>query len=189
MGPFISDHHYKDQDFTKERLSRATFENCVFEGCSFSHALLDNQEFMECTFLECDLSNANITNTTFKEVVFEQCKMMGLRFETCNPFLMDFTFVGCVLEYSTFYAMDIKGILFDNYRLSNVDFSAAQLNGATFQACNLENAIFNDTELAKADFSTAYNYVIHPGKNHLKGALFAREGLPGLLAHLHLKYI
>ena len=88
MKDFICDETFKNKDYTQTRLKRAEYENCRFEGCDFAHSFLDNQHFMECTFLDCNLSNANLTNTIFTEVAFEHCKMMGLKFEDCNDFLM-----------------------------------------------------------------------------------------------------
>ncbi|WP_298484927.1 pentapeptide repeat-containing protein [uncultured Maribacter sp.] len=92
QAPFILDKTYTKQDYTTNRLPRAEYENCIFKECNFENGLLDGQNFMECTFIKCNFSATNITNTIFKEVSFTTCKMLGVTFETCNTFLIDFTF-------------------------------------------------------------------------------------------------
>ncbi len=39
--PFVSDRTFKGQDYTKTRLPKAEYENCIFEGCNFSDGYLD----------------------------------------------------------------------------------------------------------------------------------------------------
>ena len=179
--PFIADKTFKGQDFSETRLPQGEYENCRFEGCNFSRGFLDNQNFMECQFVDCNLSNANIVNTTFKEVEFDLCKMMGLRFETCNTFLIEFLFSGCDLSYSSFYEMTLNKQKFLNCNLTSTDFSSAQLKEVSFQNCNMLNAVFNNTDLEKSDFTSAKNYSIDPERNKLKKAKFSLNEIKGLL--------
>lgn len=95
-------------DFTKNRLPRGEYEHCIFDTCNFSDGYLDGLDFMECTFADCNLSAANIAHTTFKEVGFIRCKMLGVHFETCNPFLLDFSFTDCRMNFSSFTGMELK---------------------------------------------------------------------------------
>ena len=92
---FISDQSFKNQDYAKTRLPKGEYENCIFEGCNFENGYLDNQNFMECEFTHCNLSNTNLSHTTLNEVTFLHCKMLGLKFEDCNDFLLDFNFKNC----------------------------------------------------------------------------------------------
>ncbi len=77
-NPFVADQYFKNTDFTKDRLPRADYEECIFEGCQFQNGFLDNQNFVDCTFLDCNLSNANVAHTIWNNVQFEDCKMVGL---------------------------------------------------------------------------------------------------------------
>lgn len=181
MTDFISDKTYKGVDFTKTRLPKAEYENCVFEGCDFSNGYLDNQNFMECTFLDCNLSNANITHTTFKEVAFDYCKMIGVKFDACNDFLMDFAFNHSALNLSSFVGLSLKNQKFLDCKLIEVDFTEADLSHAKFDSCNLDRAIFFDTNLEASDFTSAVNVTIDPERNQLKKAKFSKENVVGLL--------
>jgi len=96
-NPFIADQKFKGINYSKNRLPKAEYENCIFEGCDFSDGYLDNQNFMECEFIDCNLSNANLSHTVFNEVSFSHCKMMGLKFEQCNAYLMAFKFNNCMI--------------------------------------------------------------------------------------------
>lgn len=43
--PFVTEQHFKNEDYTKIRLARADYEECIFEGCQFQNGFLDNQNF------------------------------------------------------------------------------------------------------------------------------------------------
>ena len=72
--------------------------------------------------------------------------------------------------------------MFKQVSLVEVDFTEADVSESVFDDCNLQGAIFEQSILEKADFRTAYNYIINPQLNSLKGAKFKLYGLPGLLA-------
>jgi len=184
--PFIADQTFKGQDFTKTRLQKGEYENCIFEGCDFSNGYLDNQNFMECEFIDCNLSNANIAHTVFNEVSFSHCKMMGLKFEESNDFLMIFNFTDCVLNFSTFYQLKLKAVRFSECKLIEVDFSESDLTGAILDSCDLSKALFYHSILEKTDFRTAYNFTIDPEYNRLKKAKFSKENIIGLLGKYEL---
>lgn len=181
LAPFITDTTFTGEDFTQNRLPRAEYENCTFNSCNFENSLLDGQNFMECTFIDCNLSSTNITHTIFKEVSFIKSKMLGLKFESCNTFLIDFTFETCVLNFSSFYGLTLKKQKFTDCKLIQVDFTEADLSETNFYNCNLEKAIFDSTKLEKADFTSAYNYSLDPEVNTIKKAKFSKDGVSGLL--------
>ena len=173
------DRTFKSQDFTKIRLPKGDFENCIFDSCDFSNALLDDQIFLECQFSH--FSNANITNSTFNDVLFTHCKMMGLKFETLNEFLREFRFDHCTLNLSSFYRMTLKNQKFEHCKLIGTDFSEAVLTDAVFDHCDLQNALFDNTVLEKSDFRTANNFSVDPIKNRIKHAKFSQENALTLL--------
>ena len=187
MTKFIADETFKGQNYTENRLPKAEYDNCVFEGCDFSNGYVDNQSFTACEFIDCNLSNANIAHTTFNEVVFSHCKMLGLKFEDCNDFLLDFSFDNCRLNLSSFYGLTLKSQNFKNCKLIEVDFTGANLSGTCFENCDLDRAIFSQVNLEKTDFTSALNFSIDPEQNRLKNARFTKEGLAGLLTKYQLK--
>jgi uncharacterized protein YjbI with pentapeptide repeats len=189
MDKLIIDQSFKGENYTTTRLPRAEYENCIFERCDFSKGYIDNQTFLECEFIDCNLSNANIVNTTFKEVTFSHCKMMGLALNTCNSFLMDFSFFDCNLNFAIFTELKLIGQLFKSCNLEEADFSDCDLSNAKFMACNLNRTIFSRTNLQKADFSTATNFSLDPENNMVKGAVFSADTLEGLLQKYNLKIL
>ncbi|UII77334.1 pentapeptide repeat-containing protein [Flagellimonas sp. HMM57] len=186
---FIADQEFVGIDYTKNRLPKADYENCIFTNCTFTNAYLDNQNFMECEFVACDLTNANISHTTFKESLFKDSKLIGLRFEDCNEFLLSVQFDNCNLHLTSFYQVGLKGTLFSGCSLLETDFTGTDLTSAKLQNCNLEKAIFFQTILEGADLSTSFNYTIDPEKNQLKKAKFSKNGLSGLLKKYEIKIV
>ena len=136
---------------------------------------------MECRFMDCDLTNANVTHTIFKECLFKGSKLVGLRFEDCNDFLMSLQFENCNLTLASFYRLPLKAIVFADCILVETDFTEADLTQATFNHCNMEHAIFRQTILDKADLCTSFNFNIDPAENQLKKAKFSKDNLLGLL--------
>jgi len=41
--PFISDMHFKGEDYSQIRLEKAAYEECTFMGCNFAEGDLANQ--------------------------------------------------------------------------------------------------------------------------------------------------
>jgi uncharacterized protein YjbI with pentapeptide repeats len=172
---------FDDRDFNKKPLTPGEYESCQFLRADLSGADLSDIVFIECEFRDCNLSNAKLSRTSFREVSFIHCKLLGLHFEDCIPFLQAPVFERCDCKLASFTGMKLPGIVFSKCGLQEVDFMAADLKGAKFQSCDLNGAQFDNTNLEKADLSTAFNFSIDPGKNRIRKAKFALEGLPGLL--------
>ncbi len=168
-------------DFKKQPLARGTYENSTFKGCAMAELSLDGIVFSECSFYECDLSMANLKNSSFRDTKFTGCKLLGLRFDQCAGLLISFSFDRCVLDYSSFFKLKLRGTRFSNCKMEEVEFRQADLSQASFKDCNLARAIFEETILDGCDFTSALNYTIDPEKNRMRKAKFSYEGLPGLL--------
>jgi fluoroquinolone resistance protein len=104
-----------------------------------------------------------------------------------HPFLLEFDFQGCQLDYCNFFNLKLKKSIFKNCRMLEVDFSQADLSGAEFQGSDLSGVVFDRTNLEKTDFREAQNYRLDPETNRVKGARFDLEGLPGLLGRYGIK--
>lgn len=178
----VEDKVFEKQDFTTERLPAVHYEYCTFKNCNFSEGYLSNTRFLECDFIDCNLSSTNISGSTFQDVTFEGCKLLGLHFETSNPFGFAVQFKNCQLNHSSFYQMDLKYVQFSNSKLITADFTESDLSNSCLDGCDLQGAIFENTNLEKADFRKTTNYAIHPEKNSIKGAKFSLDGVAGLLA-------
>lgn len=178
---YIENKKYKGLHFQLQELARAEYENCTFIDCSFANTNLSGIIFSECLFSNCDLSLAIIGNTSFREVTFKSSKLLGLHFNKCNKFLLEMKFEDCILNFSSFYQVNLKKNVFKDCKLLEVDFVESNLYQAVFLNCDLAKAVFNRTLLEGTDFRTSYNFSIHPSTNKIKKAKFSRENVLGLL--------
>ena len=174
----------QEMEFNKNTISQipiAEYDNCVFINCDFSSGDLSGYIFNECSFKDCNLSNVRLDQTSFRTCEFKSCKILGTHFNNCEPLLLSFTFVHCLLNFCSFYKLDLKGTQFSDCSLQEADFSECNLSQASFDNCNLIDTVFDRTNLGKADFRTAFNYRIDPNNNTIKKAKFSVAGLGGLL--------
>lgn len=162
-------------------LEKGEYELCVFTSCEFGSADLSDHVFIECEFVNCNLSLARLHKTSFRDCVFRDCKLLGLRFDTCNPIALSPRFERCALGHASFHKCVLKKIRFEGCQLTDVDFTQADLTEAQFDDCDLAGASFDATILEKADFRTAMNGVMDPERNRLSKAKFSLQGLPGLV--------
>jgi uncharacterized protein YjbI with pentapeptide repeats len=173
--------HFKQVDYGAENLRNAVFESCVFENCSFAQLNFIELTFEDCEFIDCDFTGAFINETAFREVSFVGCKMIGLNFESVNPFRLKIQFEDSMLDYASFHNLKLLGLKMINCSLKECDFTAAQLKKAVFTNSILTGAQFNNTNLIDADFRLSNYYSINPSLNQVKGARFSTDGLMGLL--------
>lgn len=176
--------YFSDQTF--QNLVSSDFQigeyaDCTFVGCNFANLNFHGSTFENCLFRDCDLSNAKVFKVGFQKVNLDRCKVLGIQFNTANPFLLEFQFDICQLDYCNFFNLKLKKSIFKNCSLVESDFTQAELQESVFEGCNLGGAVFDQTQLEKADFRGAINYRIDPELNKVKGARFDLEGLPGLL--------
>lgn len=133
----VADEEFNGVDFNQKSAKGTDFENCQFLNCSFASADLTDTCFSECEFDACDLSSAKITNTAFKDVSFCDCKLLGLKFESCNKFLLEFRFEGCQIDYTTFYQLKLPKTEFKNCSLKEADFTETDFSGSRFKIATL----------------------------------------------------
>lgn len=183
-------YHFNQQFVTQDFCScfeKGEYEQCHFSGCRFHQVDLQETLFISCTFDNCDLSMASLNNTGFQEVKFKDCKLMGLRFDKCQVFLLSFDFEACILNFSSFYQLNLKKMTFQGCTLHEVDFVETNLTEATFEHCDLTRSHFEQSILEKADFRTALYYTLDPDKNRIRGAKFSKEGALSLLQKYQLE--
>lgn len=179
--PFVADTHFKNEKFHQNPLTKADYEECVFEGCQFQNGYLDNQNFVDCTFKDCDLSNTNVANTIWNNVQFESCKLVGVSFDKSETTFLTIAFSQCNLTLAIFYELSLQKTDFSGCNLSQADFTSTDLTSSNFTDCNLDNTLFENSILDKADLSNAFNFNINPEINSLKKTKFSKEELIGLL--------
>lgn len=187
METYFDEHTFKGIDYTKKTIVKGEYDNCTFINCNFSGIHASNIGFIECEFINCNFSNAIITNTAFKEVSFTDCKLLGLKFNECDPFLLAFSFKNCQLHVASFYQLNISNTKFEDCSLQEVDFTEANISKTIFDNCDLKNAVFDRTNLENANFITAFNFDINPTKNNMRKAIFSNNNIIGLLKSFDIR--
>ncbi|MES2479811.1 MAG: pentapeptide repeat-containing protein [Bacteroidota bacterium] len=177
---------FENKNFTEQPLSIGEYVHCTFINCNFANVNLSHFIFDQCHFDTCNLSSIQINQTAMREVSFINSKMLGVHFDSCNPFLFAVSFDKCILNLSSFYKVKLKGIKFISCSLHEVDFTESDLTNSSFENCDLLQAVFDSSILEKADFRTAINFSINPERNRIKKAKFSVQGLSGLLQHLDI---
>jgi fluoroquinolone resistance protein len=178
---YIVEQIFDKVNFIETPLEKGEYEACSFNFCDFSNANLSDFIFTNCDFSHCNLSLAKLTKTSFHTVVFKDCKMLGMRFENCEPFGLSFSFDNCLLNHASFYKTSIRSTVFKNCQMQEIDFSTCDLTAAIFENCDLARTTFENTNLEKSDLRTAFNYSIDPEVNKIKKAKFSLFGIAGLL--------
>jgi uncharacterized protein YjbI with pentapeptide repeats len=187
MDNYFDGETFSKIDFTKEQIKKGEYDNCTFENCNFENVHASNIQFVECEFINCNFSNAIVKATAFKDVFFDHCKMIGVKFNECDSFLLQLRFNSCQLDFSSFYQLKMTKTVFVNCSLVDVDFSETNLEQSVFDSCNLKNAIFDATNLVKVDFTTALNLALKPSENRIKGAVFSKTNVVGLLREYQIE--
>lgn len=183
IGNYFDNEMFTKIDFTnpKTKIIKGEYDNCTFTNCNFENIHASNIQFVECEFIDCNFSNTIIKDTAFRDVSFINCKMIGVKFNECDPFLLQFSFKDCQLNFSSFYQLKIPNTKFVNCNLEEVDFTETILKSSIFDNCDLKRTIFEKTNLEKSDFRTAINFDLNPSENRLKEARFSRNTIEGLL--------
>lgn len=187
MSKIDYDQEFIGVTFNEDELNYRQFESCVFRNCNFSNIHFKNITFEGCEFYICDFSGAQINESALRMARFFECKLIGLNFESVNPFRLSLSFSNCQMDYTSFYKLKLKGTKFENCSLKGADFSEAILSEANFQGASLHEAVFQQTQLLKADFRGSVGYAIHPTQNSIKGARFSKEEVLGLLTNFGIR--
>ena len=157
------------------------FEGCTFSQCDFSRCTFLAVTFIDCVFNDCFFDGAKINYVAFRTATFNRCQIRDVNFAMCDKLIFEIAFNHCILDFSKFYTLKIKGTFFRQCSIVAVDFMGCDLTGVVFEACDLYRSEFDKAIANKADFRTSFNYTINPEKTKIKKAVFALEGLKGLL--------
>lgn len=181
MTDYFLDIEYNNIIYDEQEVNLKEFECCTFNNCDFSQCVFLAVTFIDCTFNDCIFSGAKINYVAFRTVFFNNCKIEDVNFAMCDKLIFEIHFKECVLDFSKFYTLKIKGTTFVDCSIVAVDFMSADLTEVVFDNCDLYRSEFAKAIANKADFKTSYNYTIDPTKTKIKKAVFSLDGLKGLL--------
>ncbi len=179
---FAQNQTFQRQNYRETPLPKWEYEGYTFVNCDFSDSDISHIQFSDCEFIGCNLSMTKVVETKLQDVRCKDSKMLGIMFDVCNNFLLEFSFENCVLNFSSWYGMKIAKTKFKNCSLQEVNFTSTDLSEAIFENCDLSKALFDRTNLESADFRSSYGYSIDPENNTIKEARFSLAWTPGLLS-------
>jgi uncharacterized protein YjbI with pentapeptide repeats len=181
MTDYFLDIEYDGLTYAKDGVNFKEFERCIFNDCDFSQCTFLAVTFIDCVFNGCNFNATKINYVAFRTATFNRCQMKDINFAMVDKLIFEIAFYDCVLDFSKFYTLKIKETIFQNCSLVAVDFMGADLTGVVFDRCDLYRSEFAKAIANKTNFKTSINYTIDPEKTKLKKAIFAMEGLKGLL--------
>ena len=181
MPDYFLDIEYNNLVYDEQEVNLKEFECCTFNHCDFSQCNFIGVVFIDCTFNDCLFSGAKINHVALRSVFFNRCKMEEVNFAMCDKLIFEVHFKECVLDFSKFYTLKIKGTTFLDCRIVAVDFMSTDLTEVVFDNCDLYRSEFAKANANKVNFKTSYNYTIDPTKTKLKKAVFSLNEVKGLL--------
>lgn len=181
MQEYLLDIDYQNVTYEADALNFKDFERCTFSRCDFSACTFLSVTFIDCVFVDCNFNDTKINYVALRTVAFHRCQIREVNFAMCDKLIFDISFNDCILDFSKFYTLKIKGTVFTNCSLIAVDFMNTDLTEVVFNDCDLYRAEFSKAIANKANFRTSRNYTIDPEQTKIKKAVFGFEGLKGLL--------
>lgn len=185
---------FQDELFTsienpEEQFEKKEFENCRFFNCNFSAASFQSCYFESCLFENCNLSTVRVDDSLFRDVIFKDCKLIGILWLEARKkgFSLSIHFQSSVLNYSSFYGLNLQKCRFEDCQAVEVDFSEANLSKLKLHNIDLSGATFDYTNLKGADLTMATNYLFNPANNIVKDMLVSLPDATNLLYPFGIK--
>jgi uncharacterized protein YjbI with pentapeptide repeats len=191
--PFSNDNFaedYENLDFNSQEFLNLEFDECTFTKCHFGSSSFKNCKFMGCRFHNCDLSLIKVLNSKFSDMTFTDCKIIGVDWSRAcwdSLILKPLKFETSVLNSSSFYGLNLEGLILRECEAKDVDFREANLCWGIFVYADFQDSLFFNTNLSKANFSHAKGFDIDVKTNILEGAVFSRNEAVRLLEGLGIE--
>lgn len=171
---------FNGKDLSESELKEKEFTGCSFEKVNFEKAKLKYVRFENCTFKNCNLGLVKLTGSRFIDCEFFDCKMIGINWtEVEEP--VKIKIENSKIDYSIFFAMDLRRIEITECEAREVNFENADISKGKFNGTNFISSKFKNTNLSASDFREAMNYDINPEFNKIKKAKFSMPEVMTLL--------
>lgn len=189
LDELMADDEFDDKTFEGldcggANLGGKSFYQCEFRNLSAVEVDLSNCVFEDCNFDGCDLTMAVLKDVSLRGVQFKDSKLMGVDWSLAGGLTFAVGFENCVLSHGSFIDLRMKKTKFIKCRAHETNFAGVDLSGADFAETDLEGARFVGTDLSGADLSTALNYVINPNDNVLKKTRYSMEAALALASRM-----
>lgn len=181
-GSFHEGAAFTGLDLREERWSDVELLDCTVSDSDFGEATFDRCSFEDVTFARCDLSIVKLGGSAFRGVRFVDCKLTGIDWSRAHDLTFEVSFADCVLDFSAFVGMKLKGLKATGGKAHNVVFADSDLRDITFERIDLAGTSLTGNDLRGADLSTCTNVELEPNTNRLH-----KTGLPLDAALKHLR--
>lgn len=185
MSDYYDNEFFYPENFPLASNDACEFVECHFNGIDFTEFNFSRLKFMDCEFIECNLSNVSFKNASFRDIEFKKSKLMGLNWSSAAT-LSNLSFYECILDYSVFQSLNLKGTVFSDCKMCEVDFYESQLTKASFADSFLKGAVFNKANLCEADLRGAKEYFIDVRYTQVSRAKFSLPEALTLLSSLEI---
>lgn len=185
MSKYIDGQSFDLDNFSFKIGEFVEFIECHFSGIDFSVHNFSHFKFLDCGFSNCNFNNVSMKSAQMRSPAFNHSKLMGINWAESES-LVSPSFNDCVLDYSVFQAMSLKGAKFTNSKLVEVDFHEAILEKADFGGSSLGGTNFSGADLRQSDFRGATQYTINVNETKVAKAKFSMPEAMSLLASLNV---
>lgn len=173
-GAILSGCHLKGTRFIRARLSRTDLldtqwgeadwrglraDNLLFHERELKGLDLGKARLVQCTFVGCDLSQVDFGSARLNACTFTQCQLDKARFSAClmpgtvfadNTRLTQADFSGADLSNANLGECDATGALFVQARLDGANLGKARLDGCNFDRASAVRALLRKAQLRRA---------------------------------------
>lgn len=185
---FQDNKRFHNLTITELRMEKKEFIDCEFSHCDFKNGIFSLCNFRNCRFVNCDLSLIRVGQSVFTSTRFEESNLIGINWAQAswqthvgNSLFIAFSFYKCILDFSSFTGIILRGTSFRDSNAREVDFSECDLRKVDFSGTDLSGSQFRNSDLREANLVKATNYTIIPAQVKLGNT---RVSLPEAISFL-----
>ncbi|CAM2063970.1 Pentapeptide repeat-containing protein [Sulfidibacter corallicola] len=176
---------FENEDLSYEEFNEKRFVECLFTNCNFTETTFFKCGFVDCRFHDCTLGMIKLDGCTFSNTHFEASSLRGVNWSAVSTpeirLYCPVTFSNCMLDYASFFGMNLKQTRIHGCMARNADFREADLSEADLTHTDFTDSEFDQTNLTGADLRDAKNYRIDVTRNKIKKAHFSMPEAMSLL--------
>lgn len=180
---------FLEEDLSLLSVGHVEFEDCTFEGCSFSELQVARASFERCTFTSCDFSNARMSTSFWRDCVLRESRLVGC--DLHHGYFVRDTFHDCVCSYANLAESKLEQVSFHGCDLHEASLSQLRLKRLVLDGCDLTRAELFRSRLQGVDLSgcAIAGMRVSDTFAELHGAKIGIEQAPELMGLLGVKIV
>lgn len=134
-------------------LGGVTLEGCRVQGSSLAGSAWPGSELVDTELTGVDLTGIDLRGARLSGLTVTACKGLAVAWGSASASVVaePHRFIDCRLDDSSFFDLDLAGVVFRGCRLHRCDFEGARLVGAQLRDCDLMATRFVGSDLRDAD--------------------------------------